>query len=110
MSCDSCSPGNVFSPKAPIEIVTLTFDYSPAMGADEFIQSIVSTSYEVISGEDPTNDLTFVGVPLINVSGLSVQQQVTGGVLNVGYRVMVLVLTTQGQELACAGTLTIEQA
>lgn len=110
MSCDSCSSSNIFSPKAPIETVTLTFDFSPALGLNEFIQSIVGTSYYVISGEDATNDLSFVGEPFINISGVSVQQQVTGGLINVGYRVMVLVMTTQGQELACAGTLTIEQA
>lgn len=110
MSCNSCDNDTQFSNKDPIEKVNLTFNFQPALAIDEFIQSIISVGVEVIAGVDADPTALLDGVPLINVSGVSVQQPVIGGLIGVSYRIVVLCLTTAGQELACAGTLTIEQA
>jgi hypothetical protein len=106
MSCEN----STFSPKDPLELVNLTFNFAPALGASEFIQSIVSVTVEVLAGEDASPSAILSGSPLINISGLSVQQPVTAGIIDVSYRIIVLCLTTAGQELACAGTLTIQEA
>ena len=106
MSCENTT----FSNKDPLELVNLTFNFEPAMGANEFIQSITSVAVEVIAGEDPTPSAILTGTPLINIGGLSIQQPCTGGLVDVSYRIAVLCLTTAGQELICAGTLTIQEA
>lgn len=106
MSCENTT----FSNKDPLELVNLTFNFEPAMGTNEFIQSIMSVTVEVIAGVDPAPSAILTGTPLINVSGLSIQQPCTGGLVDVSYRIAALCLTTAGQELICAGTLTIQEA
>lgn len=104
MSCEPCG----FSPKSPIEIVNLTFDFTPALGTDEFIVGIASVTSEVFEGVDPNPEAMVTATPLINISGQSIQQPTQGGLVGVSYRITALALTTAGQELACAGTLTIK--
>jgi hypothetical protein len=110
MSCDDSCNDTQFSNKDPSELINLTFNFVPALASDEFIQSITSVTVEVLSGEDPSPNSIVAGTPLINVSGTSVQQPCSGGLVDVGYRIAVLCLTTKGQELVCAGTLTIQKA
>lgn len=99
-----------FSPKSPAETVTLTFNFSSVLEQNEFILNISGApSIEVVSGTDPNVSLTFVGPPVINVSGTSVQQEITGGLTGVNYRVSMPISTTANPSriLVCSGVLAV---
>ncbi|MFA5170437.1 MAG: hypothetical protein WC426_02645 [Sulfuriferula sp.] len=96
-----------FSPKAPEETVTLTFDFTAALDAGETINTPVST-VSIISGTDNNLNAILSGTP--QLVGTTVTQKVHAGVISTQYSVQVCITTSAGRVLCLAGNLTVNAA
>ena len=96
---------NNFTPKAPAEIETFTFDFTAALGSGETINSASVTS-SVVTGADPGIAAMISGAAQIS-AGL-VLQKIQGGVAGVRYELQCTIATSAGQTLILAGDLLIQ--
>jgi hypothetical protein len=81
----------MFSPKAPVEIVTLTFDFSALTGGVTNALLTVAASI----GVDAAPAAILSGMP--QVSGAKVLQKVQGGLSGVHYELTCQVDTSDGE-------------
>jgi hypothetical protein len=97
----------LFNAKAPQETVTLTFDLSADLAPNETLSSPVS-SVALVLGTDPTPQAFLSGAPI--VSGSTILQSVTGGVLQAQYNVRACANTSAGRVLCLAGVIPVADA
>lgn len=92
------------SPKAPAEVVSLSFDFTDLLAAGE---TIVSASFGIAVevGSDPAVATMLTATEVI-VAGV-VSRLVRNGVAGVNYRVTCLATTSQSQVLLLSGILPV---
>ena len=100
--------GVVLGPKDPSTTEYFKFDYTKDTRF-EVGETIVSASINisVFRGKDPEPAQLLTG-PVI-ISGLTVSQLVTGGVLGTTYDIQCLATTSSGQVLDSCGMFTVEE-
>lgn len=102
----SCT--NTLTNKNPDAKVVITFDFSTALGSGETLSAIVTRNVSVIGGVDADPTLMWNGVAAVNISGLSVQQPVQGGLDGCYYQFEMVCDTTQARRLTVTCVLPVK--
>ncbi|MEW6314145.1 MAG: hypothetical protein AB1513_08925 [Pseudomonadota bacterium] len=98
-----------FDPKAPTEVVVLTFDYTKDLRAGETLTGTPTTYISLHKGDDAGYAAVVSGAPQIDATSKKVLQQVQGGVLAVDYLLYTVCATNQGRNLECYGVLPVRR-
>lgn len=98
---------NLLTTKDPKERIFLTFDYSLAMDAGEYITEIDEVAVSVTAGDDPNPQDILTGTAAVAVDGASFQQPVEGGVDGVNYNIKATVNTSLNKRLTVTGILPV---
>lgn len=94
----------IFPPKNIASTISQTFNFSSALAISETIASAVVTA-TVFSGEDASPASIIDGIA--TVSGSTVLQNITAGVVGVVYVLSCAITTSTGQELLLNGYLAV---
>ena len=97
----------LFSAKEPGETVTLTFDFTAALGTGELLAGIQSVAISTLVGTDPAPSAVIDGMAIIAQAGTAAQQMVQGGIAGCSYLIDMTVITSAGQVLILSATLPV---
>lgn len=95
--------------KDPEEIITISFDFTTALGADT-LTGVPTVTVAVYSGTDAAPGTVLNGAATLDVTATKVLQSVKAGVANVDYRIKAKAVTAGGRTLAVARILPVRNA
>jgi len=96
----------VFSVKAPAELLSYVFDFIEDLEHEEVIVGVVSSTMSLVSGPNPDNSSGML-VGTATYSDTKVSQQIQGGTINNRYRWTAVVKTNYGNHYTMTGDIPV---